>query len=55
MSATEKLKVQCPACWGQGVVKRWPGDRFQERDCKTCDGVGEVTEDQWRAYFDQNQ
>lgn len=45
--------VQCPACGGQGVVKKWPGDRSPDRDCATCDGVGGVTEDQCEAYHDR--
>jgi DnaJ-class molecular chaperone len=45
--------VQCPACQGQGVVKKWPGDRSPDRDCKYCDGVGGVTEDRFHAYHDR--
>jgi len=44
--------VQCPACQGQGVIKRWHGDHSPERDCLFCRGVGGVTEDRFHAYHD---
>lgn len=52
--ATDDM-VQCPACQGQGVVKQWPGDRTRERECKYCEGIGDVIADRADAYFDRHK
>lgn len=48
-------EMQCPACWGQGVVKQWPSDRTAERECKYCDGTGVVSEARCEAYYDRQR
>lgn len=47
--------VQCPSCQGQGVVKKWPGDRSPDRDCAYCNGVGGVTEARCDAFHDMRR
>ncbi len=44
--------VQCPSCQGQGVIKKWHGDRSPDRDCKYCNGMGEVREAKANAFHD---
>jgi len=46
-------EVQCPACQGQGVVKKWHGDRSPDRDCKTCLGTCVVTQQGFEAYYER--
>ncbi|KKN68064.1 hypothetical protein LCGC14_0455180 [marine sediment metagenome] len=36
-------KVVCPDCDGDG--RSWDGDDFCSDDCETCEGEGEVIED----------
>lgn len=50
---TEQL--QCPRCQGQGVIKKWPGDRSPDRDCAECDGTGVRTKEQVDAYFERQR
>ena len=47
--------VQCPECAGQGVYKKWPGDRSPDRDCKYCDGSGGVSEDKCEAWHEHRR
>lgn len=35
-------KVECPDCDGYGLL--WDGDEFEDHDCRTCNGEGEVDE-----------
>lgn len=47
--------VQCQACWGQGVLKQWHGDRSPEIGCDYCDELGVVSEDKCQAWYDRNK
>lgn len=44
--------VQCPACQGQGVIKKWSGDRSPDRGCTYCNGVGGVSEAACEAFYE---
>ncbi len=48
-------QVECPACQGQGVIKKWHGDRSPDRDCEYCKGETYVTERAFHAYFEMRK
>lgn len=61
-SKTTLELFQCPCCQGQGDKpthhdftgpKGYTVRRTSYRDCRVCNGTGEVTHDQFEAYHDR--
>lgn len=43
--------IECPDCGGDGTISHSDGDDWDEFNCTTCDGTGEIEDNEEKDNF----